>query len=298
MTAQTFFISDLHLHQSRPNVTENFFQFLEKEAPAAEALYILGDFFEVWAGDDDPNPHHKKVMQALGHFSQKNKTPIYFMRGNRDFLIDKGFAKATGCILIPDPTTIELYGEKILLMHGDSLCTGDRSHQRFRKFSQHPIIRKLFLMLLPFSWRLKIASGIRKNSQKAGAERERKMLLEEHSNNNIRSDSNLDLSLSAGSSSSSGSSSISSSSSNPSLNLNECAKKQTNLFDVNQQAVEKALLQSQANYLIHGHTHKPGIHEFTLDNIKKKRIVLGEWGAYGNVLVYSKDFVGLKNFPE
>ncbi len=250
MNSQTFFISDLHLHQSRPSVTENFFHFLETEAASAEALYILGDFFEVWAGDDDPNPHHQKVMQALAHFSKTHHIPVYFMRGNRDFLIDKRFAKATGCILIPDPTTIELYGKRIVLMHGDSLCTGDRAHQRFRKFSQNPFIRKLFLILFPFSWRLKIATGIRQKSQRAGAMRE-----------------------------------------------NVHINKQTNPFDVNQEAVKKVLLQSDSNCLIHGHTHKPGIHEFTLDNVKKKRIVLGEWGVSGNVLVFSKDFVEFKNIP-
>lgn len=244
---QTLFISDLHLHPSRPSVTENFLRFLERDAPKAAALYILGDFFEVWAGDEDPNPHHKRVIEALAKFS-RHKVPCYFMRGNRDFLIDKAFARAASCILISDPTTIILDGQRILLMHGDSLCTGDRTHQRFRKFSQHPLIRRLFL-LLPFSWRLSIASGIRKNSQRTGAEREKIRLL--------------------------------TGTKSP--------------YDVCQQAVEQALIQHQANILIHGHTHKPAIHEFDLDGIKTKRIVLGEWGALGNVLIYSKDAIELKN---
>ncbi len=253
MKSETLFISDLHLHPSRPMVTKNFLRFLENEALSASALYILGDFFEVWAGDDDPCPHHKKVIEALAKFS-RSKIPLYFMRGNRDFLIDKAFAKAAGCILMPDPTVIELDGQKILLMHGDSLCTDDRSHQRFRKFSQHPIIRQLFL-LLPFSSRHKIASGIRKNSQKAGAEREKISLLAEGNHQ----------------------------SKNP--------------YDVDQKAIEHALIHHQANCLIHGHTHKAGIHEFTLAGTKRKRIVLGEWGVLGSVLVYAKDHVELKAVP-
>lgn len=251
-THQTFFISDLHLDPSRLSITENFIRFLETEAQKANALYILGDFFEVWAGDDDPNPHHKKVIEALAQFS-KTKIPLYFMRGNRDFLIDKAFAKATGCLLIPDPTVIELYGQKILLMHGDSLCTQDRSHQRFRKFSQNPIIRKLFLNLFPFSWRLKIASGIRKKSQKASADREQKSLLNLHA-------------------------------------------RHQNPYDVCQAAVEKVLLKYHTHYLIHGHTHKPDMHEFTSFGKKNKRIVLGEWGVMGSVLVYSKDTLELKDW--
>jgi len=268
---QTLFISDLHLHPSRPSVTENFLRFLEKEAPKAAALYILGDFFEVWAGDDDPNPHHQKVIEALAKFSLC-KVPFYFMRGNRDFLIDQDFARAAGCILIPDPTAIVLEGQRILLMHGDSLCTGDRSHQRFRKFSQHPLIRRLFL-LLPFSWRHTIASGIRKNSQRAGAKREKISLLATAQKPKNQNES-----------------------SNPeNLNNLNNSKNPENPFDVSQQAVEQALIQYQANILIHGHTHQPAIHEFDLAGVKTKRIVLGEWGALGNVLVYSRDAIELKS---
>lgn len=254
--APTLFISDLHLHPSRLSVTENFIRFLETDAKKAHALYILGDFFEVWAGDDDPNPHHKRVIRALAEFSKTN-IPLYFMRGNRDFLIDKAFEKASGCILINDPTVIELYSQHILLMHGDSLCTEDRSHQRFRKFSQNRLIRKLFLTLFPFSIRLKIASGIRKKSQLAGAMREQISLLAHH---HIK----------------------------------------TNPYDVNQTAVEQAMLEHKAHYLIHGHTHKAGIHEFSLAGLdrdtKAKRIVLGEWGVQGSVLVYTQDSIELKNF--
>lgn len=253
----TLFISDLHLHPSRLSVTENFIRFLETDARKAKALYILGDFFEVWAGDDDPNPHHKRVIQALAEFS-KTHIPLYFMRGNRDFLIDKAFEKASGCILIKDPTVIELYSQRILLMHGDSLCTEDRSHQRFRTFSQNSLIRKLFLILFPFSLRLKIASGIRKKSQLAGAMREQISLLAERA----------------------------------------ALDRPKNPYDVNQNAVERALLKHSADYLIHGHTHKAGIHEFSLlgKATKAKRIVLGEWGVLGSVLVYSPNSTELKNF--
>jgi UDP-2,3-diacylglucosamine hydrolase len=261
---KTLFISDLHLDSSRPSVTENFIRFLKTEALQASAVYILGDFFEVWAGDDDPNPHHKRVMEAMSQFTQ-SKIPLYFMRGNRDFLIDQDFAKNTGCILIPDPTVIELYGRRILLMHGDSLCSDDRSHQRFRKFSQNPIIRKLFLMLVPFRLRLKIASGIRKKSMLAGAKREMQSLLE----NTKPQDKALEYKP-----------------------YNPYPKR--NPYDVNPKTVAKALKQHKTTWLIHGHTHKASMHEFIVEGIEAKRIVLGEWGITGSALVVTQNSMELK----
>jgi UDP-2,3-diacylglucosamine hydrolase len=141
----TLFISDLHLCDFRPSITQRFLEFLESETTKnCEALFILGDFFEVWLGDDNTDPHYQTIIQALAQFTQQGP-PVYFMQGNRDFLIGKRFAKETGTHLISDPHLVELYGERVLLMHGDSLCTSDIAHQRFRKIVHNPIIQWIFL---------------------------------------------------------------------------------------------------------------------------------------------------------
>src|SRR5438552_15742551 len=132
----TLFISDLHLSESRPAITALFFDFLEREARAADALYILGDFFEYWIGDEAiEQPQHRPIVRRLRAITDGG-TPIFFMHGNRDFLVGEGFARASGCRLLPDPTCIDLYGTRTLLMHGDSLCTDDTEHMAFRKMTR------------------------------------------------------------------------------------------------------------------------------------------------------------------
>lgn len=158
----TFFISDLHLDASRQVVTERFFRFLNDDAKNADSLYILGDFFEVWVGDDILSTHDKQVMQKLAVYAQK--VPTYFMHGNRDFLIGSAFLKQSNITLLSEPTLIQLHGKRILLMHGDSLCRKDIDYQRFRSFVRHPLIKWLYLRL-PFFIRQKIALSIRKKSQ-------------------------------------------------------------------------------------------------------------------------------------
>ena len=129
----TLFISDLHLCDGRPQSTRSFFAFLEREARSAEALYILGDLFEYWAGDDDlGDPFNAAVVDALARFAAGG-VPTYLMHGNRDFLIDEDFASASGVRLLPDPALITLYGQAVLLMHGDTLCTLDLEYQAFRR---------------------------------------------------------------------------------------------------------------------------------------------------------------------
>jgi UDP-2,3-diacylglucosamine hydrolase len=161
--SKTYFISDLHLDASRPKITQLFFNFLQNEASQADALYILGDFFEYWIGDDDQTKFIDQIKQALKNFTEK-KIPAFLMVGNRDFLLGKRFAKETGCHLISDPSCISLYGEPILLMHGDSLCTLDVKHQKFRRFSRNKLYQKIFLSL-PLTFRRKIAEKIRKKSE-------------------------------------------------------------------------------------------------------------------------------------
>lgn len=264
----TLFISDLHLHASRPHITKRFLMFLTEMACKAEALFILGDFFEAWIGDDNHDPHDETVIKALAQLSATG-VPVYLMQGNRDFLIGEQFAHAANCKIIPDPSVIELYGTRILLMHGDSLCTLDVSHQRFRKIVRHPLTRSIFLSL-PLVWRQKIATALRNKSQKKFAQPE-----------TIRK-------------------------------LSRNSEKEHNDYDrynVTESAVKKALDDYQTLCLIHGHTHVAGIHDFKINNTvlkdqdqeilppqMAKRIVLGEWGAMGNVLIFSKDFIELKNF--
>lgn len=141
----TFFISDLHLEERRPDIAGIFLNFLEKEAIKADALYILGDFFEVWIGDDHLSEFNKTIIAALKCASLKG-LPIYIMRGNRDFLLGKRFIKASGCHLLPDEYVINLYGTPVLLMHGDTLCTEDVKYLRFRKKSRNWLIQKMFLL--------------------------------------------------------------------------------------------------------------------------------------------------------
>lgn len=159
----TLFISDLHLDPAVPDVVNTFFSFLRQTAVRADALYILGDFFEAYIGDDDPNLFIESIKNKLREFTRSGP-PVYFMHGNRDFLIGQSFASAAGIQLIPDPTTINLYGKKILLMHGDSLCTLDHAHQRFRKITRNKFIQKLFLSL-PLSFRQKMANQLRQESK-------------------------------------------------------------------------------------------------------------------------------------
>ena len=133
----TLFISDLHLHPSRAASIDAFLGFLSRHQGSAEALYILGDLFETWVGDDHPEPAYQPVKSALKACSTAG-TPVYFMHGNRDFMLARQFAAETGCTLIEDPTHINLYGTATLLMHGDSLCTDDTEYQQLRARLRDP----------------------------------------------------------------------------------------------------------------------------------------------------------------
>lgn len=158
----TLFISDLHLDSTQPDITHTFFYFLDHIARGADALYILGDFFENYIGDDNDDPFIQTIIRALARFTATG-TPVFFMPGNRDFLLGQSFADRAGITLIPDPTVITLYGQTILLMHGDQLCTDDKNHQRFRRFSRNRFVQTLFLSL-PLSYRKKCADQLRKKS--------------------------------------------------------------------------------------------------------------------------------------
>jgi UDP-2,3-diacylglucosamine hydrolase len=163
----TLLISDLHLSPERPAVTQAFLDFLKNQAAEADALYILGDLFEVWVGDDDPAPLSQEVIAALKTLTYSG-TALYVMQGNRDFMIGKRFARETGCTLLPDHYVAQLEGHKILLLHGDTLCIDDEQYQRFRRKTRRPFFLWC-LNRLPLSTRQKIADNGRAKSRAVNA---------------------------------------------------------------------------------------------------------------------------------
>lgn len=224
----TLFISDLHLQASRPQIAEQFLAFLADEAARADALYILGDLFESWIGDDDPDSHHAEIKTALRRVADTD-VPVWFMHGNRDFLIGEQFAAETGIRLLPDPWKVELYGEQVLLSHGDALCTDDLKYQEVRRMTRDPKWQAMMLSR-SLAERQAVAQQAREDSAAHGAA--------------------IDQEIS----------------------------------DVNQDAVEKLLRDHDVLTLLHGHTHRPAVHNFVLDDLPATRIVLGDWYEQGSVV--------------
>ncbi|WP_225639235.1 UDP-2,3-diacylglucosamine diphosphatase [Candidatus Profftia sp. (ex Adelges kitamiensis)] len=238
---RTIFTADLHLSEHKPYITDGFLRFLQLEAYQAEALYILGDFFEYWIGDDDPQPLHHKIATAIRDLTMSS-IPCYFIHGNRDFLIGKRFAEKCGITLLPPVKLLSLYGHKILVMHGDKLCTHDVRYQRYSYAVHHPFIKTLFLGL-PICTRLNIAAKIRNYSQMHNS------------------------------------------------NLPEA------IMDVNQQVVIQVLEKNQADWLIHGHTHRPALHNIKVTRNKlAKRAVLGAWGDKGSMISVTPEDIKLIEF--
>ena len=163
----TLFISDLHLEGDRPEIGRQFVGFLEGEARGAEALYILGDLFESWVGDDDPNPHYADMKVAIRNLSDSG-VPVYFMHGNRDFMIGSRFAAEAGVTILPDPLAVELYGNKVLLSHGDALCTDDVEYQQVRQMTRNPEWQAM-MRAKPLAERLAFAADARSKSQQRNA---------------------------------------------------------------------------------------------------------------------------------
>lgn len=222
------FISDLHLSAEQPALTQLFTHYLEQQATAADALFILGDMFEVWLGDDMILPEYQVAIAAIKKLTGRG-IPVYVMYGNRDFLMREQFEHCTGAQLINDPTIIDLYGKPTLLMHGDTLCTDDSEYQEFRAMVRNPVWQNEFLAKTPDERRA-IARQYREKSKSATKEK----------NNDI--------------------------------------------MDVNQKAVESAMQQYNVQQLIHGHTHRPGTHHFTIDSTDARRIVLADWNQQGSYL--------------
>ncbi len=160
---KTYFIADLHLSENRPHLLALFRQFMQEQAPEAEKLYILGDLFDFWIGDDEQSDLISEVQQLIRHLTEQG-VPCYFQHGNRDFLIGKKFAKACGLTLLPTYHVIDLYGTPTLLCHGDTLCVDDVKYQQYRK-KVHQKWRQWLFLHLPLKVRLKIAEKIRAKSR-------------------------------------------------------------------------------------------------------------------------------------
>lgn len=230
---QTFFIADLHLSKEQPEITDCLLDFLATDARKADALYVLGDLFEYWLGDDDVNDLSSKVAGAFKALSEHG-VPIYFIHGNRDFTIRDRYAKACGMQLLPEQKVIDLYGTPTLIMHGDELCTQDVVYQKFRKKARGWWWPRLMLSL-PLSTRRNIAENGRKKSK--------------------QNQQNLS---------------------------NE-------IMDVTPQEVLDALERHGVKRLIHGHTHRPKIHDLDIDGSHAQRIVLGDWYEQGSMLKVTPD---------
>lgn len=167
----TLLISDLHLRQDEEARTDAFLDFLRHQAAAAEALYILGDLFDLWLGDDDQQPLHQVVAQALCQL----RVPCYFMAGNHDFLLGQRFANASHLIILAEPQLITLYRVPTVILHGDSLCTEDRAYQRLRYWLHQPWLQRLFLSL-PLRWRQTVAQQLRKRSHSVNQQKTQQIM--------------------------------------------------------------------------------------------------------------------------
>jgi UDP-2,3-diacylglucosamine hydrolase len=237
----TLFISDLHLEADRPEIGEQFLDFLDDEAADAEALYILGDFFEYWVGDDDPDEYYASIKRYLRAFTDSG-VPVYFMHGNRDFMIGERFAAETGVTILPDPYPLELYGKSVLLSHGDAMCTDDVEYQQIRAMTRNPEWQSMMLGK-PLEERIAIAKHVRAQSQ------ERNKTLSE------------------------------------------------SIVDVNPDAVRETISDHGVEILLHGHTHRPGIHGIEVDDRFAKRVVLGDWYDQGSVVRWDEDGLELSAMP-
>ena len=234
------FVSDLHLDADRPEATRAFCRFLEERACNAEALYVLGDLFEAWVGDDDDGPLAREVVEALAKLAAGG-TAVYFAHGNRDFLVGEDFCRRSGAVLLEETSVVEIGGERVLLMHGDSLCTDDHDYQEFRAMVRDPGWQAGFLAL-PLMERRALAAQARDASR---------------------------LSTSG---------------------------KPAEIMDVNAAAVAETMRLNGVRRLIHGHTHRPAVHEFNLDGAPATRTVLGDWFRHGWALECNESEFSLDSF--
>ena len=234
----TLFISDLHLDPERPAITELFARFVGGEAREADALYILGDLFEAWVGDDDPSETGAVVADTLRALRDSG-VPVHFMRGNRDFLLGEDYARRAGMTILPDPAVIMLYGKPALLTHGDLLCVDDTAYQQFRAQTREPRWQQAF-MAQPVQARIAFAQQARAASQAHQG------------------------------------------------GLKALGTMET-ITDASPLAVEETFARYGIDRIIHGHTHRPAVH----DTAGGTRIVLGDWYEQGSVLRVTPDSTAL-----
>lgn len=223
-----WFASDLHLDPSAPGIADRFVRFLAGPARSAQSLYLLGDLFEAWVGDDDPEPAHREVIAAIAALAAAG-TLVYVMRGNRDFLIGERFCAESGALLLDDPAIVTVADTRVLLTHGDGLCVDDAAYQRLRALVRDPRVREGFARL-PLAQRRRLADEARAGSR-------------EH-----------------------------------------LATAAEYITDVSPAAVEALFRAAAVGTLIHGHTHRPALHESKVDGRPVQRFVLGDWHAGAQVL--------------
>ena len=212
------FISDLHLQPGQPAITAAFHAFMEQQAPAAASLYLLGDLFEYWAGDDDlAEPFHQEITAAIRRVSDAG-VAVFWIAGNRDFLARDGFAAASGATILPETWVADIAGHRVVMLHGDAQCTDDVKYMAFRAQVRQPAWQQQFLAM-PLAQRKAIIAGLRDNSRKAHTE------------------------------------------------------KSYEIMDVTPQAISAIFEETGADVMIHGHTHRPALHQ--VDG--KRRYVLPDW---------------------
>lgn len=224
MTKPAYLLSDLHLPATDSPLRRAFLDFLYGPARAASAVYILGDLFEVWVGDDAGMDHYYAEVQALRALAQ-GRVDIYFQHGNRDFLVGHELAEMAELKLLKEEHELVLAGERVLLAHGDQYCTRDRGYQRWRAFARNPEIQFLFAWL-PRVLRERIGAGIRRRSSES------------------KSGATMDT---------------------------------IDIMDVSEDAIEAVFRKSGVDRIIHGHTHRPADHRYTIDGRPRIRTVLADW---------------------
>ncbi|TXH76513.1 MAG: UDP-2,3-diacylglucosamine diphosphatase [Lysobacteraceae bacterium] len=244
----TLFISDLHLDADRPDIVRSFGDFIDGEARGAEALYILGDLFEAWVGDDDPSEIGAFVAEKLRYLRDAG-VPVAFIHGNRDFLLGRAFAARAGMRLLAETAVVMLYGKPVLLMHGDTLCTDDLAYQTFRAQTRDPMWRERFLAQ-PLTVRMAFAAQARATSK------QRQQTLKE----------------------------------------DDRAQYET-VTDVAATTVSATFSRYGVDTLIHGHTHRPAIHDAEIGGRACRRIVLGDWYTQGSVLRMDAQGATLSTLP-
>lgn len=229
---EAVFISDLHLAPDEPDIVRRFDVFLQwAQQQEVKTIYILGDFFHAWPGDDGLDEWCKEIAKKTRSLKSQG-IMIYYMHGNRDFLLGQRFAELAGWVMLDEPTLIDCGEEKVILVHGDGYCTQDVHHQRFRRWTRRPWFKRCFLAL-PYFLRIRLVKAVRRRSQSNRA-------------------------------------------------------KPVEVMDVVESAFLPDMERLQAGVLIHGHTHRPGLHQYGENRQEYRRYVLSDWDDSPQLLCYDK----------